>query len=70
MPEQDGEESVSNNPDDIILNYLRGNENVNNTQIENLQIVLDKIKKGNGNYSIGSNLELNNQIRILSYDVE
>lgn len=61
-------ETITNEPDQIIAGYLRDNKNLNYTQIENIQKILNKIN--DENYEINSNLDLNNQIRILKYNVE
>jgi len=65
----DDELELTNDPASIIRQTLKDNENVSLTQIENLQVVLDKIKN-NSSYHPESNLDLNNKIVIQDYNVE
>jgi len=62
-------EELTNDPSSIISDTLQSNENASLTQIENLQIILDKIKK-DPNYHPESHLDFNNKIVIQDYNVE
>jgi len=59
---------LTNQPFRVISETLNDNENLNLTQIENLQKTLDALK--DNDMPIASHLDLHNQIRIQNYNVE
>jgi len=67
--DQEDQQLVTNNPLAVYNATLYGNDNLNYTQIENLQNVLNKIADKKSSYP-SSNLDLNNQIRIQNFEVK